>query len=253
MIDINLIRENPKLVKENIKKKFQDEKIPLVDKVAKLDEKWRKLKYDEDEIRSKRNDISQKINKLKKAGKSAKKEISKAKKFPDKISKLEEKRKKLKEKIRKLQIEMPNIISKNVPIGKNDSENVVEKVIGKPKKFNFDVKSHIEVAERLGAIDFDSSARVAGNGFYYLEGDLALLNVALINYARDIMVKKGFKYVETPYMLREEIIDQVTDLNDKEQQIYLVNDDPPMALIGTSEHSLIGRYANQEINEKQLP
>ncbi len=253
MLDIRFIRENSDLVKENMKKKFQECKISLVDKILKLDDNWRKLKYEEDGLRSERNKISENINKLKKAGKKADKEIKKAKNIPEKIAKLEEKRKKLELEILKLQIKIPNIMSEKVPIGKDDSENVVEKVIGKPEKFNFEVKSHSELAENLGIADFESSARVSGTGFYYLEGELALLNMALINFARDLMVSKGYCYVETPLMLREEIIDQVTDLNDKQQQIYLVDDKPKMALIGTSEHSLIGRYAGQEINEKNLP
>jgi seryl-tRNA synthetase len=252
MIDINLIRENPDLVKENIKKKFQNAKLPLVDEVRKLDEDWRKLKFDEDKLRSDRNRISKKINELKKAGKKADKELKEAKEIPKKIENLEEKRKNLEEKIKIIQAKIPNIMSKNVPIGKDDSENVVERKIGKIRNFDFKIKSHLEVAEGLGMVDFDSSARVSGNGFYYLQDDLALLNVALINYARDILVKKGFRYVETPYMLREEIIDKVTDLNDKTNQIYLIKDEK-LALIGTSEHSLISRYADQEINEKDLP
>ena len=254
MIDIKLIRENPELVKENIKKKFKDEKIQLVDKLIKLDEEWRKLKYSEDNLRAERNKISEEINKAKKSkdDKKSKELIVKAKKIPEEIEKVQDKRKKLEEDIYKLQIKIPNIISKNVPVGRDDSENVVEKEIGKLKKFNFPVKNHIEIAENLKIIDFDSSARVSGTGFYYLEGELALLNAAIINFVRDMMVSNGFKYVETPLMLREEIIDKVTDLKDKEQQIYMVKDED-LALIGTSEHSLIGRYAGQEINEKELP
>ena len=254
MIDIKLIRENPELVKENIKKKFKDEKIQLVDKLIKLDEEWRKLKYSEDNLRAERNKISEEINKAKKSkdDKKSKELIVKAKKIPEEIEKFQDKRKKLEEDIYKLQIKIPNIISKNVPVGRDDSKNVVEKEIGKLKKFNFPVKNHIEIAENLKIIDFDSSARVSGTGFYYLEGELALLNAAIINFTRDMMVSNGFKYVETPLMLREEIIDKVTDLKDKEQQIYMVKDED-LALIGTSEHSLIGRYAGQEINEKELP
>ncbi|MFH1503643.1 MAG: serine--tRNA ligase [Candidatus Diapherotrites archaeon] len=253
MIDIRLIRENPGLVKENIRKKFQDKKLPLVDKVKKLDEDWKKLKYQEDELRGNRNKISKKIAELKKQGKKAEKELKGAKDIPGKIAKLENKRKKLEEEIINLQIEIPNIMSENVPSGKNDSENVEMRKVGKPKKFDFDVKSHIEIMENFGMVDFESSARVAGNGFYYIEDKVALLNMALINFARDLMVSKGFRYVETPFLLREEIIDKVTDLSDKQQQIYLVDGEPKMALIGTSEHSLIGRFAGQEINEKDLP
>jgi seryl-tRNA synthetase len=253
MIDIKFIRENPNLVKENIKKKFQSEKLPFVDKLKKFDEQWKKLKYEEDHLRNERNNISKKIAELKKSGKKACRELKEAKEIPDKITKLEERRKKLEIEIRELQAKIPNIISDKVPIGKDDSENIEKKKIGKPKKFNFEARSHIEIMENLGMADFDSSARVSGKGFYYIEDKIALLNIALINFARDLMVSKGFRYVETPLMLREEIIDKVTDLNDKQQQIYIVEDNPKMALIGTSEHSLIGRFAGQEINENDLP
>jgi len=255
MIDLKLIRESPELVKENIKKKFQNQKLPLVDKLKNLDEEWRKLKYESDTLRSERNKISEKINKTKKEknNKEAEKLIKQAKDIPEKIKKTEEKLEGIQKEIRELQIKIPNIISKNVPIGKDDKENVVEKTIGKPGKFNFEVKSHTELIEALGLADFESSARVSGTGFYYLEAEIALLNQALLNYAREIMVKKGFRYIETPILLREEIIDKVTDLNDKTQQIYLIDNNPRMALIGTSEHSLIGRYAGTEIEEKKLP
>lgn len=253
MIDIKLIRDNSKLVKDNLKKKFQNEKIKLVDKIFKLDKEWREIKYNEDCLRAERNKISQEINNFKKQKKDISKLIKKAKNIPIKISKLEGKRRKLESEIRNLQIEIPNIISDNVPLGKDDSENVEEKKFGKKNRFNFPIKGHVEIIEKLGFADFESSARVSGTGFYYIEGDLALLNMALINFARDVMVSKGFRYVETPLLLREEIIDKVTDLNDKEQQIYIVEDKPKMALIGTSEHSLIGRFAGQDINESDLP
>ncbi|MBR9701853.1 serine--tRNA ligase [Candidatus Pacearchaeota archaeon] len=252
MIDIKLIRENPELVKENMKKKFQDEKLPLVDKVKKLDEDWRKLKYEEDGLRSERNKISEEINKAKKEKKNVSKLLKKAKEIPGKILKMREKRKKMEGEILELQEKIPNIMSKNVPIGKDDSENVDDRRIGKPRKFDFEVKSHVEIAENLGMADFESSARVAGTGYYYIEGDLALLNVALTNFARDVMVSKGFRYVETPYMLKEEIMNQVTDLHDQENMVYKIENDGTF-LIGTSEHSLIGRYAGQEVNEKELP
>lgn len=255
MLDINFVKENSKEVKENIKKKFQDSKLKLVDEVLKLDEQWRKLKYNGDSLRAERNKISKQINEAKKNKneKEAKKLIIEAKKIPEKISKNEKKEKKLEEDMRKKLSSLPNILSKNTPFGKSDKYNIVEKIYGKPKKMGFEPKSHTEIAEQLGLIDFDSSARVSGNGFYYLQGEIALLNRALINYTLDVMMKEGFEYIETPLMLREEIIDRVTDLKDKQQQIYLVENSPKMALIGTSEHSLIGRYVNQEINEKKLP
>jgi len=255
MLDIKFIREHSEEVKENIKMKFQDEKLKLVDEVLSLDEQWRKEKFNSDLIRKERNQISEAINqaKKKKDEKKAKELIIKAKDIPEKIKKIEEKTEELENKIRVLLMRIPNIISKNVPLGKSDKENKVVKIVGKPSKMNFEIKSHGELIEQLQLGDFESSSRVSGTGFYYIEGEIALLNQALLNYARDIMVKKGFRYVETPLLLREEIIDKVTDLNDKTQQIYIVDDEPRMALIGTSEHSLIGRFVDQEISEQKLP
>lgn len=252
MIDIKLIRENPEAVKENMRKKNRKD-LDIVDKIISLDQRWRKSKHEEDNLRSERNKISEKISELKKKGEDATKEMNVAKKIPNKITRIEEKRKKLENEILEFQIKIPNIISDNVPLGKNDSENIEERRIGKPKKFNFKIKGHAEILEDLEMADFDSSARVSGTGFYYLEDKIAMLNVALINFARDVMISKEFRYVETPYLLREEIIDKVTDLNDKRQQIYLTSCKSPLALIGTSEHSLIGRFAGTEIDFKKLP
>ncbi len=254
MIDIKIIREYPETVKENIRNKFQNDKLKIVDEVLKIDEQWRKIKYDEDKLRSERNKISEKINKLMKAKKKSKANdlIKEAKKIPDKIEKLQVKRKKLESEINVLLGKIPNFISDRVPLGRDESENVVEKVFGKPRSFDFNVKSHVEIMEDLGLGDFESSSRVAGTGFYYLEGDLALLNQALIRFTVDKMVAKGFRYIETPLMLRNEVINRVTDLNDQEVMIYrMANDD--VSLIGTSEHSLIGRFVDTEINSKELP
>lgn len=255
MIDIKLIRENIDLVRENVKKKYQNNKLKLIDELKKKDEEWRAVKFEVDNLRADRNKISKEINEAKKDKneKLAKELIGKAKEIPEKIEMAERKMDEISSEVKKLQIEIPNIISKNVPLGKSDKENVVAKIIGKPKKFNFEIKSHVDIIENLKLGDFESSSKVSGTGFYYLEGELALLNQALLNYAREVMVKKGFKYVETPLMLREEIIDKVTDINDKNQQIYLVEDKPKMALIGTSEHSLIGRFVDTEIGENELP
>ena len=223
MIDIKNLRENPELYKKDIKKRFKDPSI--VDSALNFDAEWRKAKLEADNLRSERNKISEEINQAKKKGKDVSSLIKRAKEIPEKLAKTEENEKKLYNELKIEIYKVPNIISKRVPIGKDDSENVA---------------------------DFDSSARVSGTGFYYIEGELALLNAALINYAREIMVKKGFRYVETPLMLKNEIINQVTDLNDQEKMIYrIANDDA--SLIGTSEHSLIGRFAGQEVNEKNLP
>jgi len=252
MIDIKLVRDNPELVKENIKKKFQNEKLPLVDKVVKLDEKWRKLKYEEDLLRKNRNTISLKINELKKAKKDAKKEIAKAKSIPDKINKIQLQRKKLEEQIKEIMYKIPNIIHKSVPIGKDESENVVIKTVGKPKKFAFPVKSHVELGEKLGMMDFDISAKTSGTGFYYLKGDLALLDMALINFARDYMVKKGFEYVEPPLMIREDILKGVCSHAEIEQMSYKI-DKEDLYLIATSEYPLIGQFIHTTLSGKTLP
>ena len=267
MIDINLIREDSKLVKENIKKKFQNEKLVLVDKVKKLDEDWRKLKYREDKFRSERNKISEEINKSKKAKdeKKAKELIGRAKEIPGKISSLQAKRKKLEEDIKEIMLRIPNIIHKSVPIGKGEKENKEIKKIGKPKKMNFPVKSHVELGENLGMLDFDVSGKIAGNGFYFLRGDLALLNMALINFARDFIVGQGFEYVEPPLMIRKDILTGVYSSEEIEQMVYKIEDAPKegvpsnedegkdLYLIATSEHPLIGQFMDGTIKKSELP
>lgn len=250
MIDIKNLRENPDLYRENAKKKFKNPKI--IDGVLKIDEEWRKVKLEADNLRAERNKISEEINQAKKKGKNTDSLIKRAREIPKVLESVERKEQEIYEKLRREVYKVPNIISKRVPVGKDDKENVPEKYFLKPKKKNFSVKNHAEIAEILRVADFDSSARVSGTGFYYIEGELALLNMALINYARDIMVKKGFRYVETPLMLKNEIINKVTDLNDQEKMIYRISNDD-VSLIGTSEHSLIGRFAGQEVNEKNLP
>ena len=252
MIDIKLIRENSELVKENIKKKFQDEKIPLVDKVKKLDEDWKKLKYGEDNLRSERNKISKKINELKKQGKSSKKEIKKAKEIPEKIEEIQVKRKKLEKEIREIMYKIPNIIHESVPIGKNDKENVEIKKIGKPREFDFEVKSHVEVGENLGMLDFDTSAETSGKGFYFLKGDLALLNMAMINFARDYMVKQGFIYVEPPLMIRKRVLEGVYSNSEINEMSYKIEGED-LYLIATSEHPLIGQFIDKTLNSESLP
>ena len=252
MIDIKLIRENSELVKENIRKKFQDEKLPLVDKVIKLDKEKKKLKYKEDELRSQRNKISKKISELKKAGKSAIKELKEAKNLPDKIAELEEKRKNLDEKIREIISRIPNIIHKNVPIGKDDSENVEIKKWGKISKFNFPVKNHVELIEELGLGDFEASAKVSGKGFYYLKNELALLNQALIRFGIDFMKNKGYEYIETPLMLNEKEIYASMDKDAIEESVYLIKGEDK-GLIGTAEQSLLAMHSGDAIPESKLP
>ncbi|MCA9487792.1 MAG: serine--tRNA ligase [Nanoarchaeota archaeon] len=252
MIDINLIRDNPGLVKDNIKKKFQEEKVILVDEVKKLDEKWRKLKYDEDSLRSERNKISKKIADLKKAGKKADKELKEAKEIPEKIAKSEEKRKKLEKDIDYLMRQIPNIMHESVPKGKDETENVEVRQIGNSKVPRHKIIHHAELAEKFGLVDFDSAREVSGHGFYYLEGDLALLHSAILNFARDYMVKNGFTYVIPPFMIREKAVDGVMSFEEKDVMMYKM-DKEDLYLIGTSEHSVIAKYVDKKIPGNKLP
>lgn len=251
MIDIRLVREHPEIVKETIKKKGKSEKLALLEETIKKDREWRALKAESDELRASRNTISKQISDAKKAGKSAVALLKKARSIPDKITQVESKASLLEMRVHELLKQLPNTMHSSVPLGKSDADNTVLEVIGKPGKFDFSVKSHAEIAEALGMADFDASARTSGNGFYYLQGDLALLNQALIRFGIDTMVSKGFTYVETPLLLRGEVIRNVTDLNDMHNQIYKTDDD--LYLIGTSEHSLIGRHIDTILPEKQLP
>lgn len=252
MIDIKDLRENPDVYKENIVAKNRSERV--VDEVLRLDAEWRGSKAKADNLRHERNKISEQINQAKKNKdeKTAKELIKRAQEIPQRLKDVEAEEKDLLESLNKRLAEIPNLMARRVPLGKDANDNKVAQVYGKAKKAGFEIKSHVEIAEKLGIADFEAAARVAGTGFYYLQGDLALLNQALINYARDFMMKRGFLYVETPLILNEEVIDKVTDLNDKNNQIYLLRDSP-QALIGTSEHSLIGRFVGQEVQEKHLP
>tara|TARA_Y100000034_G_scaffold46605_1_gene57286 strand:+ start:712 stop:2124 length:1413 start_codon:yes stop_codon:yes gene_type:complete len=254
MIDINLIRETPQLVKDNIKKKNQEQKLPLVDKVKKLDNEWRSLKKKLDTLRHERNQISQNINKAKKQNNKEefKKYITKAKQIPKEIEKIEQRTKELSKDIREIMFQIPNIIHKSVPIGKNDKENVEIKKVGKPKKLKFKIKSHVELGENLGMLDFDTSAKTSGKGFYFLKGELALLNMAMINFARDFMVKQGFEYVEPPLMIRENILTGVYSHAEIEQMAYKVEGED-LFMIATSEHPLIGQFIHKTLSKDQLP
>ncbi|MFH1801500.1 MAG: serine--tRNA ligase [archaeon] len=252
MIDIKLIRENPELVKENIRKKFQDSKIPLVDKVLKLDSEWREIKYSEDKLRSERNKISQEINQAKKQKKDASRLIKTAKEIPGKISKLEEKRKKLEEEIKQVMYKIPNMIYKSVPIGKDDSENVEVKKVGKIPKFTFPIKNHVELIEELNLGDFEASARVSGKGFYYLKNELALLNQALVKFGVDFMKSKGYEYIETPLLLNENSIYASMDKKAIEESVYSIKDDD-LNLIGTAEQSLLAMHTGDTLSESELP
>ncbi|MEM4637436.1 MAG: serine--tRNA ligase [Candidatus Woesearchaeota archaeon] len=252
MIDINLIRNNPELVKNNIRKKFQENKIKLVDEILELDLKIRKLKGELDSLRHNRNILSENINKLKKEGKDIKKLLEEVKNIPQKIKETEAKLSELEHDFNSKIILIPNIIHESVPIGRDASENVEESRHGHYRVIDFEAKSHVEIAEELEIADFENSAKTSGKGFYYLQGDLALLNQALIRFGIEKMVSKGFYYVETPLMLNKEVITKVTDLQDMKNQIFKIQDEE-LYLIGTSEHSMIGRYINTIIDENKLP
>jgi len=254
MIDINLIRENPTLVKENIKKKFQDEKILLVDEISELDKKWRKLKFEADNLRASRNTISKQISEAKKAKdeSQASNLLKEAKLIPEKIKSIEEQTTFIETEIKQAMLQIPNIISEETPLGKTEEENVEIKKVGKTPKFSFPIKNHVELAESLGIVDFDASARVSGNGFYYLKGDLAFLNQSLIRFAIDFMKKKGYEYIETPLMLNEKSIFASMDKKAIQESVYSIKDED-LNLIGTAEQSLLAMHSGQTLNHTELP
>ncbi len=252
MIDINLIREQPELVKENMKKKFQDETI--VDEFLKIDVKVRSLMKESQQLRQKRNTISKRISEAKKSGNDVevKKIMTEAKEIPAQLSKLEEQLEKYQSKALALHMKIPNIMHESVPIGKDDSENVEIKKIGKPSVPDFEIKHHAEIAEQLGGVDFESARKTSGHGFYYLTGDLALLHTALLDYARDYMVKQGFSHTIPPFMIRRDVVEGVMSFEEMDAMMYKIEGED-LYLIGTSEHSMIGRFIGATLNEQQLP
>ena len=254
MIDIKLIRENPSLVKSNIKKKFQNKKVPLVDKVIKLDRDWREQKMQADKMRAERNTISEKINQAKKQGKesSAKQFIAKAKDLPAKIEQAEKKTEKLEAEIREIMLQIPNIIHKSVPIGKDETQNKVIKKIGKPTKPKYEILNHAELAEKLGGADFDASRDTSGAGFYYIKDKIAILHSAILAFARDYMIKQGFEYMIPPFMIREKILRAVYSSEEIEAMAYKIEGED-LFLIATSEHPLIGKFIGKTLQKKDLP
>lgn len=254
MIDIKLIREQRDLVKENIKKKFQDDKLPLVDEVYDLDIKYRETKTKVDNLRSEKNSKSAMIGTLMREGK--KDEASKIKEevasFGEKIDKLTDEEKELEEEIKKRMMVIPNIIDPSVPIGKDDSENVEVERFGEPVVPDYEIPYHADIIERVGGMDKVSAGRTSGEGFYYLTGDIARLHEAMIAYARDYMVEKGFQYVIPPFMIHRSVVEGVMSFKEMEAMMYKIEGED-LYLIGTSEHSMIGRFQNQIIDQKELP
>ncbi len=254
MIDIKLIRENPNLIKANIKKKFQNEKLKLVDEIKKLDNQWRSIKFKADRLRSERNKISKEINRLKKVkkDKEANELIKRAKIIPNKIKDIESKTKNLEKKIKNTLSQIPNIMHKSVPKGKDESQNKIIKKSGKIPKFKFKIKNHVELLENLEIVDFDASAKVSGNGFYYLKQELALLNQALIQFAINFMRKKKYTYIETPLMLNEKAIYASMDKQAIADSVYSIKGED-LNLIGTAEQSLLAMHSGDTIKESDLP
>ena len=254
MIDIKFLRENPEIVKENIKKKFQDHKLPLVDEVLELDKKNSQLTLHGDELRMKRNSLSSQIGNLMREGKkeeaeSIKLEVSKINEELIENEKLEAE---CSESVKEIMMKIPNIIDKSVPIGKDDSENVEVQKYGEPVVPNYEIPYHTEIMEKLSGIDLDSARRVAGNGFYYLTGNIARLHSAVISYARDFMINKGFTYVIPPYMIRSEVVTGVMSFEEMDAMMYKIEGED-LYLIGTSEHSMIGKFKGQILPKAELP
>lgn len=254
MLDIKFLRENPDIVKQNIKNKFQDSKLPMVDEVIALDAQNRKIKQEADELRGNRNKISKQIGALMAQGKKEeaeeiKKQVTEAAAH---LAELEQKETELQEKIIKIMMVIPNIIDPSVPIGKDDSENVELEKFGEPVVPDFEVPYHTDIMEKFNGIDLDAARRVAGNGFYYLMGDIARLHSAVIAYARDFMIDRGFTYCVPPFMIRSDVVTGVMSFAEMDAMMYKIEGED-LYLIGTSEHSMIGKFIDTMIDEKQLP
>ena len=254
MLDLKFVRENPDIVKQNIKNKFQDQKLPLVDEVIALDSERRAAQQEADQLRSEKNKISKQIGALMAQGKKEEAEEVKKQVAADakKLEELSVKEKELEEKVTKIMMTIPNIIDPSVPIGKNDTENVEVQRYGEPVVPDFEIPYHTEIMERFNGIDLDSARRVAGNGFYYLMGDIARLHSAVISYARDFMINRGFTYCVPPFMIRSNVVTGVMSFAEMDAMMYKIEGED-LYLIGTSEHSMIGKFIDQIIPEEKLP
>lgn len=254
MLDINLIRTNPELVKENIKKKFQDKKLALVDEVLLLDKKKRELQQEGDNLRAQRNSLAKQIGALMREGKREEAEKTKeiSKKNNERVAAIETETAEIDLKLKKDMMAIPNIIAADVPVGKDDSENVQGEVFLKAEEKPFEVPYHLDILESLNGIDLDSARRTSGNGFYYLTGDIARLHSAVLSYARDFMIDKGFTYCIPPYMIRSDVVSGVMSFEEMDGMMYKIEGED-LYLIGTSEHSMIGRFMNTVQPESALP
>ena len=254
MLDIKFLRENPEIVKENIKKKFQDAKLPLVDEVIKLDAENRAIKQEADALRANRNKVSKNIGMLMGQGKREEAEAEKVKvtQYSERLSECEKLETEYAEKIRTIMLTIPNIIDDSVPIGEDDSKNVEVERFGEPVVPDFEVPYHTDIMERFNGIDLNAAGSVAGNGFYYLMGDIARLHSAIISYARDFMIDRGFTYVIPPYMIRSNVVEGVMSFAEMDAMMYKIEGED-LYLIGTSEHSMIGKFINSVTPEGELP
>ena len=254
MLDIKLVRTNPELVKENIKKKFQDQKLALVDEVLELDQAFRASKARGDELRQQRNTVSKEIGRLMKEGKKDEAEETKKQvaAIAGELEAMEKKEAEMTEEIKRRMMVIPNIIDDSVPIGHDDSENVELERFGEPVAPDFEVPYHTDIMERLSGIDLDSARRTSGNGFYYLMGDIARLHEAILAFARDFMIDKGFTYCIPPFMIRSDVVTGVMSFAEMENMMYKIEGED-LYLIGTSEHSMIGKFAGNLMTEDQLP
>ena len=254
MLDIKFVRENPDAVKENIKKKFQDAKLPLVDEVIELDKQARVLQQEADELRAKKNAIAKQIGALMAQGKKEEAEEVKREvaKNAARLAELEKQEPQVREELKKKMMVIPNIIDPTVPIGKDDSENVELERFGEPVVPDFEVPYHTDIMEKLNGIDLDSARKVAGNGFYYLMGDIARLHSAVISYARDFMIDRGFTYCVPPFMIRSNVVTGVMSFAEMDAMMYKIEGED-LYLIGTSEHSMIGKFIDTMTPEEELP
>ena len=254
MLDLRFVRENPEIVKQNIRNKFQDAKLPLVDEVIELDAKSRSAKAEADQLRAGRNKMSKQIGALMGQGRREEAESLKLKVSEDaaRLAELEEQERELEERVKKIMMTIPNIIDPSVPIGKDDSENVEVQRYGEPVVPDFEIPYHTEIMERFNGIDLDSARKVAGNGFYYLMGDIARLHSAVISYARDFMIGRGFTYCVPPFMIRSDVVTGVMSFAEMDAMMYKIEGED-LYLIGTSEHSMIGKFIDTIIPESELP
>ena len=254
MLDMKFLRNNPEIVKQNIRNKFQDEKLPLVDEVIEKDEKCRAAKSRGDELRAKRNTLSKQIGGLMAKGQKEEAEKVKAevKAMADELAALEVEEEKLQADIKKAMMVIPNIIDPSVPIGKDDSENVEVERFGEPFVPDFEIPYHVDIMEKLNGIDLDSARKTSGNGFYYLSGDIARLHESILAYARDFMINKGFTYFIPPFMIRSNVVTGVMSFSEMEDMRYKIEGED-LYLIGTSEHSMIGKFIDTMIKEEDLP